>query len=76
MNNIRELIIQRVFLNQLGPLKGLCGMSYRICFFFFTCFFTILREEAFLFSSGKKGEKNNPSPHPPASLSGHCLLHL
>lgn len=54
MNNIRELIIQRVFLKPLSPLRGLCCMSHRLCLFFFSCFLALLHEEVLLFSSGEK----------------------
>lgn len=59
MNNIRELIIQRVFLKQLGLLGGLfaaCPIGFFLssaCFFFFF-FPDHVNEEAFVFSSGKK----------------------
>lgn len=47
MNNIRELIIQRVFLKPLGPLRGICAaqvLSYIPQFF---C--SLLHEETFVF---------------------------
>lgn len=72
MNNIRELIIQRVFLNPLDLLRGLCCMSHRLCLFFFRVFLTLLHEETFSLAVVCGRNISKPSCTP-GSQSGRCL---
>lgn len=74
--NMKELIIQGVFLKPLGPLRGI----FATC-----CTGFVLSSSAFFgpiymrkpFSFAVKGEKIHiQDPHLPGSVIGHCLLYL
>lgn len=73
MNNIRELIIQRVFLKPLGPLRGLfVARPIGFVFSSSSVFLPFYMKKPFSLAAGKKKKKNKIQ----GSLSGHCLLHL
>lgn len=76
MDNIRELIIQRVFLKPLGPLRGICAAHCTGFVLYSSDFCSLLHEETLVFCCKVGKIYIQDPPHLLGSLSDHYLLYL